>query len=54
VREAVAGDGLTSELMNAMLTVRAMLWKHTAVRRVWSSSSSRDTSSAGASWRIRA
>ena len=27
VREAVAGDGLTSDLMNAMLAVRAMLWK---------------------------
>jgi transposase len=27
VREAVAGDGLTCELMNAMLSARAMLWK---------------------------
>jgi transposase len=27
VREAVADDALTSELMDAMLVARAMLWK---------------------------
>jgi transposase len=35
VREAVAGDALTSELMDAMLAARAMLWKHTAGCTIW-------------------
>jgi len=50
VREAVAGDALTSELMDAMLAARAVLWKqfcrlHDLVVKFVA------TSSVGASWR---
>jgi transposase len=52
VREAVAGDKLTSELMDAMLSARAALWKEYCGCIIWSSSSSLAISSAGVSWRF--